>query len=258
MEGPFVTPPLSTDTDPDQMPTVKDLAEWVRHTLGHDFPSNTNGIWQAGDHRPVNRLGIALAGSQDVATRVQQEAVDALLLHRPWQLGGLPQGIGVLAVHEALDQRLTTGENPWLAKKLGFTLGEGIGQRRGHPLVCLAHTDQPSTVGELLTQLREDFPVIEIWHPQPRSQLVQTIALANAMQPQLVACAAERGAVLYLTGTLRTAAYSTLMQTQMAALGLGHQAIEQWGLRWLGQAIQETFSLELVWLDDSFVVNRKQ
>lgn len=240
-----------------QTPTIEDLVEWVRLTLGHNFPPDTNGIWQAGDHRPVHRLGLALAGSRDVATRAQRQAVDALLLHRPWQLGALPQNIGVLAVHEALDQRLTTGENPWLAQKLGFILGEGLGQRRGHPLVCLAHTDQPSTVGELLTQLR-DFPVIEIWNPQPRSQLVQTIALANAMQPQLVTCAAERGAVLYITGTLRDAARFTLMQTQMAALGLGHQAIEQWGLRWLGQAIQQTFSLELVWLDDSFLVQSKQ
>jgi putative NIF3 family GTP cyclohydrolase 1 type 2 len=251
MEGPFVTPPLSTDHD--QTPTIQDLAEWVRHTLGHGFPPDTNGVWRTGDRRPVHRLGIALAGSQDVTARARHTAVDALLLHRPWQLGELPHGVGVLAVHEALDQRLTTGENPWLARQLGFTLGEGIGQRQGQPLVCLAHSDQPSTVGELLTQLHQDFPSIEIWNPQPRSQLVQTIALANAMQPKLVASAAERGVVLYLTGTLRTAAYPTLMQTQMAALGLGHQAIEQWGLRWLSQAIQQAFSLELVWLDDSLV-----
>lgn len=250
MEEPFVRPPLNTGYD--HTPTVKELAEWVRHTLGDNFPPETNGIWRAGDRRPVHRLGLALAGSQDVATRAQHKAVDALLLHRPWHLGELSQSIGVLAVHEALDQRLTTGENPWLAQQLGFILGEGIGQRRGHPLVCLAHTDRPSTVEELLTQLREDFPALEVWNPQPRSQLVRTIALANAMQPQLVTCAAKRGAVLYLTGTLRTAAYSTLMQTQMAALSLGHQAIEQWGLRWLGEAIQQTFSLEVEWLDDSF------
>lgn len=240
-----------------KIPTIEDLAEWVRHTLGDDFPSNTNGIWHAGDRRPIRRLGIALAGSQDVTARAQQTAVDALLLHRPWQLRLLPE-VGVLAVHEALDQRLTTGENPWLASKLGFTLGEAIGQQRGRSLVFLAHTNQVSTVGELLTQLHQDFPGLKIWNPQPRSQLVQTIALANAMQPQLVTRAAERGAVLYLTGALRDAARSKLMQTQMAALGLGHQAIEQWGLRWLGEAIQQTFDLELVWLDDPLIVNSSQ
>lgn len=240
------------------MLTIEDLTEWVRHTLGDDFPPETNGIWQTGDHRPIRRLGIALAGSQEVAIRVQHEAIDALLLHRPWQLGELPQDIGVLTVHEALDQRLTTGENPWLAGQLGFALGGGLGQRRGRPLVSLAHTDQPPTVGELLTQLRRDFPAIEIWNPQPRSQVVPTIALANAMQPRLVTEAAEHGAVLYLTGTLRTAAYAALMKTEMAGLGLGHQAIEEWGLRWLGQAIRKTFDLELVWLDEPLRVSHKQ
>lgn len=256
MEEPYIT--SSLDTAHPKTPTIEDLAEWVRHLLGTDFPPETNGIWQAGDQRPIRRLGIALAGSQDVAIRGQRMSIDALLLHRPWRLGGLPQDIGVLAVHEALDERLTTGENPWLAQQLGFTLDAGIGQRRGRPLVSLAHTDQPSTVEKLLTQLRQAFPAIEIWNSQPRSHLVPTIALANAMQPKLVVDAAEHGAVLYLTGSLRVAAYATLMQTEMAALGLGHQAIEQWGLRWLGQALQATFDLELVWLDESWLVNQEQ
>lgn len=238
------------------MPTIERLARWVRHTLGDDFPPDTNGIWQAGDHRPIRRLGIALAGSQEVATQAQYVNLDALLLHRPWQLGELPQNIGVLAVHEALDQRLTMGENPWLAQQLGFTLGKGLGQRRGRPLVSLAHTHQPTTVGEVLTRLGRDFPKIEIWHPQLQSQIVPTIALANAMQPKLVIEAAEHGAVLYLTGALRTAAHTALMQTKMAAVGLGHQAIEQWGLHWLGRAVQATFGLELVWLDESSLVHK--
>ncbi len=42
-----------------------------------------------------------------------------------------------------------------------------------------------------------------------------------------------------------------LLQTEMAALGLGHHQIAQWELRSLANALQEALYLKIVWLDDS-------
>ncbi len=231
--------------------TLEEMAAWVRATLGDDFPRDTNGVWQAGDGRAVARLGVGLAGNRLTAGQLARAGVDALLLHRPWGLGEVPPGVGVLAVHEALDERLTTGENPWLAERLGFVLGEGIGARRGRPLVSLARRATPMPLGELLARVGEELGEGELWNPQPLTVPVQTIALANAMRPALVAVAASQGASLYLTGALRPAARPFLLQTEMAAVGLGHHATERWGLRWLARGLEGTFGVEIVWLDES-------
>ncbi len=233
-----------------EIATVKIIAERVRALLGNDFPLATNGIWAAGDGRRVRRLGMALAGSAQVAEAACRQGVDALLLHRPWQLGPLPPDKGVLVFHEALDERLTTGENPWLAERLGFTLGAGIGERRERPLVSLAHSATALPLGEVMERVRaEGFDQGELWNPQPLDQPVHTIALANAMRPALVAMAASQGARLYLTGTLRPAAEPMLLQTEMAAMGLGAHPIERWGLDWLAATLHSLFRLEIVWLE---------
>lgn len=239
-------------------PTITEIVAWVRSTLGDDFAPATNGVWRAGDGRVVRRLGVAHSGKGETAARAARAGVDALLLHWPWYLGELPPDIGVLVFHEALDERLTTGENPWLAERLGFTLGRGIGVRRGRPLVSLAHRREPLAMGQLLARVEREFSGWwfagwELWNPLPDDIPVDTIALANAMRPALVALAAHAGATLYLTGTLRAAARPALEQTPMAALGLGHRAIEQWGLHWLARSLYRHFGVEIVWLDQPAV-----
>lgn len=241
-------PALSPSLSLPPAPTLGEIAGWVRARLGDGFPPDTNGVWQVGDGRAMRCLGVAVAGSAEVAARASAAQVDGVLLHRPWGLGPLPPGVGVLAFHEALDARLTVGENPWLAAHLGFTLGARIGAQQGQPLLCLAHASEGLTMEVLLARLGADFPRGELWNARPARQIVHTIALARAMRPALVAIAASQGAALYLTDSLRRAACPLLMQSEMAALGLGHAALERWGLRWLVAALQSEFGIGILWL----------
>lgn len=230
--------------------TLAALSAWVRSTLGEEFPVASNGLWQGDGTRPVRRLGVALRGTPEVAAAAARHGVDALLLHRPWGLEGLAPGVGVLVFHEALDERLTTGDNPWLAARLGFTLGEGIGERLGRPLVRLAHAVRPGSVGGLLAGLRAEFGGYQLWNPADPEREVTTIALANAMRPALLACAAHAGATVYVTGALRRGTWATLWNHNVMAVGLGHAPVERWGLRWLADALARHFALQIVWLDD--------
>lgn len=230
------------------VPTATSLAAWVRATLGEHFPQATNGVWQPGDGRAIRRLGLALEGNPETARRAVEQGVDALLVHRPFWLGSFSPETAVLAFHEAVDDRLTTGNNPWLAEALGFRLGETISTQQERPLVCLAHATEPTTIASLLSRLQGQFPDTRfgIWHPAPEADPVHTLALANAMRPVLVAVAAHRGASVYLTGTLRPSAEAALLQSPMMAVGLGHEPIERWGLHWLAAAIQAQFEVEVV------------
>lgn len=230
-------------------PTIDQIAAWLRETLGEQFPADTNGVWCAGDGRPICKLGIAAQGSQQIAATAIEAGVDALLLHRPWGLGAIPSEIGVLAVHEALDERLTTAENPWLAAALGFVLSSKLRTPAQRPLLTFATADTPIPAETVMNRLREWFPPMECWNPLAPDKPVSTIAFAIAMRPALLAIAAERGATLYLTCTLKERAHPFLEQSKLTAIGVGQAAAEQWGLLWLASHLQMAFGIEILWLD---------
>jgi putative NIF3 family GTP cyclohydrolase 1 type 2 len=69
------------------------------------------------------------------------------------------------------------------------------------------------------------------------------------MRPALLAIAAECGATLYLTGTLKDKVYPFLEQSHITVVGVGQRAAEQWGMLWLGSHLQMEFGIEIVWLD---------
>ncbi len=230
-------------------PTINQIASWVRHTLGDEFPADTNGVWWSGDGRPIRKLGIAVQGSKRIAARATLEGVDAVLLHRPWGMGNLPANIGMIAVHEALDERLTTAENPWLADALGFEVSIKIRTATHRPLLTLATAVTPITVETVMNRLREWFPPMECWNPAPPEMAITTIALATAMRPALLAIAVDYGATLYLTGTLKDKAHPFLEQSDITAVGVGQAAAERWGLVRLGSHLQMEFGIAVVCLD---------
>jgi putative NIF3 family GTP cyclohydrolase 1 type 2 len=230
-------------------PTIHHIATWVRATLGDDYPTDTNGVWWLGDERPIQTLGIAIQGNKRIAQRAATAPVDAVLLHRPWGLGNLPTEIGVLAVHEALDERLTTAENPWLADALGFMLSTKIRTTTHRPLLTLATTTTPIAAQTVMNRLEEWFAPLECWNPIAPDQPITTIAFSTAMRPALLAIAAECGASLYLTGTLKDKVHPFLEQIPIAAVGIGQAAAEQWGLLWLGTHLQMEFGINILWLD---------
>ncbi|MCB0076238.1 MAG: Nif3-like dinuclear metal center hexameric protein [Anaerolineales bacterium] len=231
------------------MATAAELVHWISTTLG-DFPAATNGLWRAGDGRPLQRLAVALAGSEPVAEAALSASVDALLLHRPWGLGPLPDAVAVIAAHEALDARLTTGHNPWLAARLGFTLVSSIGERDGWPLVAVAERGDAMPIAAFWQRLRTECATWQLWNDHALPTPLRCIALANAMRPALVRGAAAAGAQLYLTGSLRPSAASALRESGMVAVGLGHAPPERWGLRWLATEIAARFEVAVVELEE--------
>lgn len=228
-------------------PTLPTLFNWIIATLGDDYPPPTNSIWQAGDGRPIRRLGLAIAGSAAVARQAEALSLDALIVHRPWGLPPLPPERGLIALHEALDDRLTTGRNPWLAKALGFQMTDTL-LVDDRPLLSFAVSERPMTQADVLACLLPWFTP-QLWNAQPPDTPIAKIVLGLALRPTLLALAAEHGAQLYITGTLRPSVRPFLQHYTYTIVGLGHAPIERWGLCWLGRALQATFNVELFWLD---------
>lgn len=124
------------------------LDEWLEVAR---LPPEQNGVFLPSS-RPIQRLGLALEPTADIARRVTEVPLDAVFLHRPWKLNRTdwPAEVGVLAYHSAFDERLTVGYNPTLITLLGMRAVMPFGEKAGRPLGM--YGEIPAQSGEAFRQ----------------------------------------------------------------------------------------------------------
>lgn len=222
-------------------PTVADLAA---HLAGptdaerHARDGDPAGVWIASD-RPVRRLGLRLeAGPPPYAWA---DGLDAALLHRPFGLwpARLPAGVGVLAYHHALDDRLSVGDNPALAAALGAAPEAGPLERDGAPVGLVGALPAPLAYADVLGRLADALGGVEgTAGPEPDGPVAR-IALVGAMTEALVTAAAERGVQVYVTGQVRQPGVAAAERLGVRVVAVGQGRGERWGLRHLGRLVRE-------------------
>ncbi|WP_420456175.1 Nif3-like dinuclear metal center hexameric protein [Rubrivirga sp.] len=231
------------------MPTVHDLADALAPALDrarYHRDGDPAGVWLASS-RDVRRLGLRLdAGRPPYAWA---DGLDAVLIHRPFGLwpARLPAGVGVLAAHRALDDRLSVGTDPALLDALGLVPdGEPL-TRDGTPVGRVGRRRQ-SLADAVAAVVAALGGVEEAIGPEPDG--VEAVALAGAMTAELVETAAAHGAGLYVTGQIRGPARATVQACGLRAVAVGQDRAEAWGLRRLGRLVQERWpGVEVVEID---------
>jgi putative NIF3 family GTP cyclohydrolase 1 type 2 len=174
-----------------------------------------------------------------MADWIADEAIEALIVHRPWGLPErLPGDPGILAYHLAFDERLTIGLNPILAARLGMESIEPLGEKQGRPIGMIGNVPEQrlEEFGALLGRTLETEVSL-----RGGDRPVRRAALVGAMWPELILDARRRGADVYVTGTLRPHALAAVAEAGIAVAVVGHRAPELWGLRTLGRSIAEAF-----------------
>ncbi|MBD2099848.1 Nif3-like dinuclear metal center hexameric protein [Leptolyngbya sp. FACHB-261] len=221
---------------------LDELAQFLDRFLAvHPFDSDQRGIYRPSS-RPIRRLGLSLEPWSQLSTWVNRERLDALFLHRPWdlQLEHLPPDLGIVAYHLAFDERLTLTFNPRLGQILGMASLEVLGEKAGRPIGMLGEVELQS-IDQCCQQLRAIFGNVEevLLGTQPS---VYRIAIVGAMTDSLVRQAAERGANLYITGQFRKVARQALLETGLSLVVVGHRRSEEWGLRALAGVVRERWA----------------
>jgi len=235
-------PPL---TDP---VAFTDLAAWCDGIVAADrfrATDDPTGIWHAGP-RLVRAVGLLLDPWPGMGAWVAAERLDAVIVHRPWQIPLDHLGTtGVLAYHLAFDERLTLGDNPWLAARLGVAGPEVLGWKDDRPIGMLG-TVAATLVTDMVaavTRLFGGLDTVLVTRPST----IERIAVVGAMTDRLVREAADRGAKLYLTGQFRAPARPAIEATGMSVLTVGHGRSERWGLQLLASLIADRWpSLRVV------------
>ena len=222
------------------VPTVYDLADHLAPRLDrarYHAEGDPAGVWLGSD-REVRRLGLRLEPGR--APYDWAAAFDAVLLHRPFGLwpARWPDGVGVVAVHRALDDRLSVGLNPALADALGLDPDPEPLARDGAPVGLVGRLRPPLALADAEARVRAELGGAKaVVGRGPK--VVGAVALVGAMTAELVEAAAERGAGLYVTGQIRQPGLAAVEATGVRVVAVGQGRAEAWGLRHLGRLLRE-------------------
>lgn len=231
---------------------VSDIAHFLATAFTSSrYPAEEHGGLFRESECPVRRLGLALEPFAGLPQWVIHNQLDALWLHRPWQLdlALLPPDLGVLYNHLPFDETLTIGFNERMAAQLA-------NQSTLEPLGYKQATDNQGNllpkraIGMLMnTQTAYEFDaylqrVKTMFNGYDRAEagrqeLVSRVAVVGAMTDTLVREAVERGANLYVTGQYRKPAQDAVDETGLAVIAVGHRRTEEWGLRALADLLRE-------------------
>lgn len=224
------------------MPYLNDLAWFLDRFLAIErYSTSERGGVYIPSTRPISRIGLALDPWESLPQWMEQQKLDALFLHRPWQLRSeLMPDIGVLSYHLAFDECMTLGFNPRLANVLSMSDLEVLGEKQGRAIGAICNIPQQK-IAKYLHCLTEIFGGLEEVHLGKATE-ISRIAVVGGMNDVLVREAATRGANLYVTGQMRQPAVEALKETEISAIAIGHRRCEQWGLRSLAGLLRDRWS----------------
>lgn len=222
------------------MPLLADLADHLAPSLDrkrYHAEADPAGVWIA-SNRPVKRLVLRLEPGMPPYDWV--EGVDAVLIHRPFGLwpACLPEGVGVIAAHRALDDRLSLGVNPALAEALGLAPEGAPFRYKERDIGMVSRLAEPLPGEAVVARIEAELGGVEAARG-PVPELVEAVALMGAMTSELVAQTAERGAAIYVTGQLRPSTFEAVEASGMHVVAVGKARAEAWGLRHLARLIRE-------------------
>lgn len=216
------------------------LAAFVAEALeAHRYPHEQDTLFRA-SARCVGRIGLALDPGPAVTAWVIENNLDALFLHRVFQLDGdaLPADVGIVACHLPFDEHLTPGYSPLLAGRLGLEAVTVLGEKEGRP-VGMMGSIKPLPEDVFVARLFSLFGGLELVMPGGAS--VSQVAVVGAMTEALVREASGRGADVYVTGQMRAPARAAVQETGLGVVAVGHRRGEEYGLRLLAEMMRERF-----------------
>ncbi len=236
------------------------LDEYLRIAEIQD--DSRNGL-QVEGRAGVRRVALAVDACLEVFRHAGQAGTDLLIVHHGlfWAsyqplVGALrrriktllDQDLSLYAVHLPLDAHPEVGNNAALARRLGLEVVGPFGEYHGVPIGLEVRPAEPLSVQAFAALVREKLQTevtIQPYGPEP----VQRIGIVSGGGALMIGQAAKHGLDLYLTGERSHSFYHAAAEHGIHVLYAGHYATESYGLRSLGQHLEEKFGLETTFID---------
>lgn len=224
-----------------------------------------NGL-QVEGRQEVRHIVTGVTASYNLLEAAFKVNADAILVHHGyfWRGESLPiigirkrriqfllqHDISLIAYHLPLDAHLEFGNNVMLAKKLGLTINNWVGQKsKTEPnLIALAELNQPQSLKDFVAKLnqalnRTAFVIGNLEQP------IQKIALCTGAAQGYIEQAVEAGADVYISGEISEPTVHIAREEGVSYISAGHHATERYGVQALGDHLAEKFDLMHTFID---------
>jgi dinuclear metal center YbgI/SA1388 family protein len=245
---------------------LSDIVQEIENLLepGRFEDYGPNGL-QVPGREEVGTVATGVTAHLELFERARAEGADLVLAHHGifWGSGPGPidaalarrlrvlfeADISLLAYHLPLDAHPEVGNNALLARALGAEKLEPFAPHRGQPIGCLARFPGEGLAAmELLGRVREltaREPLAFEYGPP----LVRCLGIVTGGGADHLSDAIAAGADAFLTGEPAERVMAQAREAGVHFIAAGHYATETFGVRRLGEHLNERFGVRHVFLD---------
>ncbi len=220
-----------------------------------------NGLQVEGDGREIKKICTAVSASLDAIEAAAKEGADALFVHHGWfwkhdevRITGirhkriqtlLSSGMALVAYHLPLDNHPEIGNNALLGAALGVTPQGRFGDGNFGWYGTLETSLTVNALKERLQALMQRTPLVV----GPQVKTIRTVAWCSGAAQDYLEEAAAIGADAYISGEISERTTYIAKETGLTYFSCGHHATERFGIRALGEKIEEKFGIPSVFID---------
>lgn len=222
-----------------------------------------NGL-QVEGKKEVTKIVTGVTASQALIDHAVSINADAILVHHGyfWKgespcLTGMKQkriktllqhDINLYAYHLPLDIHPTLGNNAQLAKLLDIVDVSPLEENNPQSVVMQGRFDggiAPTELNTLLGTVLNKAPLME---PSNITR-IETVAWCSGGGQGYIELAAEKGIDAYITGEVSEQTIHVAREMNIHFYAAGHHATERYGVKALGEYIQQELAIEVVFVD---------
>ncbi len=159
----------------------------------------------------------------------------------------MQNNLSLYAMHIPLDIHHEIGNNVQLAIALGLEIVRPFGNYNGISVGIEAKTLAPIALNKFVTKVKKHLNSVKLLNFGPKT--IQNIAIVSGSGASEITALANKNLDLLLTGEGNHSSYHQAKDFGTNVLYAGHYNTEIYGIRALGQHLQEKFSLEHVFID---------
>ncbi len=222
-----------------------------------------NGL-QVEGKKKVTKLVTGVTASQALIDHAVSINADAILVHHGYFWKGespcitgmkrkriqtlLQHNINLYAYHLPLDIHPTLGNNAQLARLLGITDILPLEENNPQSVVMQGKFEGGISPIELTRLLSTKLAKNPLHEPAIKTK-IETVAWCTGGGQGYIALAAEKGIDAYITGEVSEQTIHTAREMDIHFYAAGHHATERYGVKTLGEYIQQKLGIEAVFVD---------
>lgn len=223
-----------------------------------------NGLQVEGRHR-IRHVVTGVTACQALLDRAVELEADAILVHHGYFWNGenavlkgmkqrrlktlLTHDINLFAYHLPLDIHPELGNNAQLAQRLGVRLTRGLEPWNSRSVAMVGKLDTPLSGAELAARIETSLGRTPLYCGESGPAEIRSVALCTGGGQSYINLAAEQGIDAFITGEASEQTIHTAREMGLHFYAAGHHATERYGVKALGEWLQQAHGLTVTFVD---------